>query len=299
MKYLVTGGLGFIGSNLVDRLVEDGHEVIVFDNLSTGKKEYRNPRATYHYYDINNAYMMQELSKGVDTIFHVAAWARVQRSLDDPIGTNKANVDGTLTVLNTARINKIKRVVYSSSSSVYGNQDSPEMIETMTPNPLHPYGLQKLFGEMYCNLYSKLFGVETVCLRYFNVYGKRQITEGDYALVIGKFLRQKAEGKRMTIYGDGTQTRAYTHVSDVVRANIMASKIQMGTNFNTTTLNIGTAVETSVNDIVRLLDGVAEYLKNPRGSFEEQRKSANFSKAKELMGWEPRTTIEEGINQLL
>lgn len=298
MKYLVTGGLGFIGSNLVDKLVEEGHDVSVIDNLSTGKRENKNENVQYHIFDINNADKMLEVSKGVDAIFHLAALARVQRSIDDPIGTNKANVNGTLVVLNTARLNNIERVIYSSSSSVYGKKENPIMQEDMLVNPEHPYGLQKLIGELYCQMFSRLFDVNTICLRYFNVYGKRQVTEGDYALVIGKFLRHKKEGKKMTVYGDGTQTRAYTHVSDVVNANIAASKYKLLPR-PFSTFNIGTGVETSINEIVKLLGGDAEYLDNPRGKFEELRKAADFTRARTLLGWEPKVTIEEGIKELL
>ena len=299
MKYLVTGGLGFIGSNLVDALVENGHEVIVVDDLSTGQESYKNEKATTVIESITNHERMLELTQSVDAIFHVAAWARLQRSVDDPLGTNNANIVGTLSMLQAARINKVPRFIFSSSSSVYGEQADPIMREDMELNPLHPYALQKWAGEQYCKLFSRLFQMNTVCLRYFNVYGPRQIVKGDYALVIGKFLRQKAEGGAMTIYGDGEQTRAYTHVSDVVRANILAANMPYrASNFDV--FNIGTNVETSINQIADMLGGERQYINpNPRGNFEERRKAANNQKALDVLGWQPSVSIEEGVKRLL
>lgn len=304
MKYLVTGGLGFIGSNMVDFLIDKGHNVIVVDDLSTGDPSYTNPKAIYVNAHITDLDTMQGLSQNCDAIFHFAAWARLQRSINDPIGTNHANVVGTLTLLQAARQNNIKRFIFSSSSSVYGDQKDPKMNELMSLNPLHPYALQKWVGEEYCKLYSKLFGIETVRLRYFNVYGNRQILQGDYALVIGKFLKAKNEGTPATIYGDGDQTRAYTHISDVVQANWLASQYDMKNdlkiNPNTDVFNIGTDVETSVNKIAELVGVKAEHIiPNPRGDFEERRKCADYSKAEKILGWKPTVTIEQGISDLL
>lgn len=299
MRYLVTGGLGFIGSNLVEYLLEKGHDVMVVDDLSTGRESYKNPKATYYKYSITDINLMTKLTKGIDGIFHLAAWARLRRSIDNPLETNHANITGTLTLLQAARVNKIEKFVFSSSSSVYGKQKNPIMEETTPTNPLHPYALQKLVGEMYCRLFSKLFGIKTVVLRYFNVYGPRQIIGGDYALVIGIFIRQKKENKKMTIYGDGKQTRAYTHVSDVVRANLLAMEFPMKKG-QSETFNIGTDKETSINEIAKMLGGeVRHIIPNPRGHFEERRKAANYSKASRILGWEPTVTIQEGIKRLL
>lgn len=299
MKFLVTGGLGFIGSNMVDFLVEKGHNVIVVDDLSTGDPRYQNPKAFYVNAHITDLDTMLGISQNCDAIFHFAAWARLQRSINDPLGTNNANIVGTLTLLQAARLNNIKKFIYSSSSSVYGNQEDPVMKETMTLGPLHPYALQKWCGEEYCKMFSRLFGIKTVRLRYFNVYGNRQIIQGDYALVIGKFLKAKAEKGKMTIYGDGEQTRAYTHVTDVIKANWAAFELQQEEG-NSEVFNIGTDVETSVNTIAELIGGEVEHIiPNPRGDFEERRKCADYSKAKELLGWEPKVTIQEGIKMLL
>lgn len=299
MKYLVTGGLGFIGSNLVEYLLEKGHDVIIVDDLSTGRESYKNSKATYYKYSITDINLMTKVTKGVDGIFHLAAWARLRRSIDDPLGTNNVNIAGTLTLLQAARINKIEKLVFSSSSSVYGKHKNPIMQESTPTNPLHPYALQKLAGEMYCRLFSKLFGIKTIILRYFNVYGPRQIIEGDYALVIGIFMRQIKENKKMTIYGDGEQTRAYTHVSDVVRANLLAMEQPMKKG-QSETFNIGTDKETSINEIAKMLGGeVKHIIPNPRGKFEERRKAANYSKALRILGWQPTVTIDEGIRRLL
>lgn len=300
MKYLVTGGLGFIGSNLVEYLLEKKHDVVIVDDLSTGKESYRNPKATYHNCSIVDVNSMIKITKGVDGIFHLAAWARLQRSINDPLGTNNTNITGTLVLLQAARINEIKNFIFSSSSSVYGKKENPIMKETMSTNPLHPYALQKLAGEMYCKLFSNLFGIRTIMLRYFNVYGPRQVVDGDYALVIGKFMKQKKEGKKMTIFGDGKQTRAYTHVSDVVRANLLAMKFCSAGKIRSEIFNIGTAEETSVNEIAKMLGGeVKHIIPNPRGEFEERHKVADYSKALKVLGWRPKVTIQEGIKRLL
>ena len=303
MKYLVTGGLGFIGSNMTDFLIEKGHTVIAVDDLSTGDPSYANPKAIYVNAHITDLDTMQGLMQNCDAVFHFAAWARLQRSINDPLGTNNANITGTLTLLEAVRRNKIKRFIFSSSSSVYGQQKDPEMIELMNPNPMHPYALQKWAGEEYCRLFSKLFNFQAVALRYFNVYGKRQILQGDYALVIGRFLEQKKKGQKLTIYGDGTQTRAYTHVSDVVEANWLAANYDMTNdtkrNPNFDIFNIGTEVEVSVNKIAQLVGGEIEHIiPNPRGNFEETRKCANFNKAKQILGWQPKIYIEEGMKML-
>lgn len=301
MKFLVTGGLGFIGSNMVDFLVEKGHTVVVVDDLSTGDPSYQNPKAIYVNAHITDLDTMQGLSQNCDAIFHFAAWARLQRSINDPIGTNNANVVGTLTLLEAARRNNIKKFIFSSSSSVYGDQKEPQMTEEMDLNPLHPYALQKWVGEKYCELYTNLFKLQTVRLRYFNVYGYRQILQGDYALVIGKFLEAKKKDLKATIYGDGEQTRAYTHISDVVKANWAAFEYmaKQGDNYFSEAFNIGTDVETSVNRIAELVGVEAEHINpNPRGNFEERRKCANYSKAFTKLNWKPEVTIEKGIEML-
>jgi UDP-glucose 4-epimerase len=298
-KCLVTGGAGFIGSNLADRLIAGGHQVSILDDLSTGKREYLNPKARFYQQDISlKGDKIEGYFAGVDWVFHLAAWPRVPKSVEDPVGTNRVNVDGTLNVLQACRNQKVKKVIYSSSSSVYGTQKTYEMKEDMIPNPLSPYALQKLIGDQYCKLFAYLFDMNIVSLRYFNVYGERQPTEGAYCLVMGTFLRQKAEGKPMTINGDGNQMRSYVCVKDVVEANILAATVDLERGWRC--YNIGTNIETSVNQIADMIGGERIHIiPNPRGKFEELRKSANFDKALAELGWKPTISIEEGIKALL
>ena len=295
MKHVVTGGCGFIGSHLVDRLVELGHEVVVVDDLSANEGRSVHPRATLVDGSVTDLELVTSATRGADCVFHTAAWARVPRSIDDPVGTHEVNVNGTLNVLQAARENGVGRVVYSSSSSVYGDQDTHLMREDMEPNPKSPYALHKLMGEQYGSMFARLFGMSVVSLRYFNVYGPGQTTTGAYVLVIPRFLKQRDEGKPLTIYGDGEQTRSYTHVSDVVRANVLAAGEELAPGKNVV-LNIGPNEETSVNEIAAMIGGKMEHIvPNPRGEFEELRKSSDCSKAKTVIGWEPAISPKEGI----
>lgn len=295
MKCLVTGGCGFIGSHLVDRLVELGHDATALDDLSTGGREHLNPRAALIEGSVTDAGLVDSASAGVDWIFHTAAWPRIPRSIQDPIGTHDVNVNGTLNVLQAARLNRVRRVVNSSSSSVYGDQHTYLMREDMTPNPKSPYALQKLIGEQYAGMFARLFGLEVVSLRYFNVYGPRQAMEGAYTLVIPRFLKMRDAAQPLTVYGDGKQTRGYTHVSDVVEANILAAAAELPQREHAA-LNIGPREETSVNEIAAMIGGEVEHvIPNPRGEFEERRKAADNSRAKAVIGWEPRVPLHEGI----
>ena len=299
MKCVVTGGCGFIGTHLVDRLVRDGHQVIVLDDLSTGSLERLNPSAESLYCSVTDADALVSASEGADVVFHTAAWARIERSVADPVGTHAVNVTGTLNVLRAAQINGVRRVINSSSSSVYGDQPTHLMREDMAPNPKSPYALQKLMGEQYANLFAGLFGMSIVSLRYFNVYGPGQPSEGQYALVIPRFLRMRREGDPLTVYGDGDQTRSYTHVSDVVEANLLAATANL-TAGQHIALNIGTGQETSVNDIAAAIGGPVQHIvPNPRREFEEARKAADCSLARSLIGWEPRVAFADGIKDLL
>ena len=299
MRCVVTGGCGFIGSHIVDALVRDGCEVAVLDDLSTGNLEYLNPAAELVEGSVADAEAVMVAVEGATWVFHLAALPRVQQSVDDPIGTHAVNVNGTLNVLQAAREHGVERVVVSSSSSVYGDQDTHLMTEDLAPNPLSPYGLHKLIGEQYADLFAALFGMQIVSLRYFNVYGPRQSAEGAYALVIPHFLRLRDEGKPLTVYGDGCQTRDYVHVEDVARANLNAANSELPPG-RAVALNVGSGQETSVNEIAAMVGGKVEHIiPNPRGAFEELRKCADTSRAKSVISWEPGILLAEGIKSVL
>jgi UDP-glucose 4-epimerase len=333
-KVLVTGGAGFIGSHLTDALVNDGHSVVVIDNLSTGKRSQVNKRAKFIKADIRNLKKIKPYFKGVDLVFHLAARARIQPSIKDPVSTFDHNITGTLNVLLAARDAGIKRVVYSASSSSYGDQDTVPLYEEMTPRFKNPYSLSKYVGEEMCRLFSNLYGLETVSLRYFNVYGPRQLLSGAYATVVGIFLKQFKDGKPLTIVGDGGIKRDFTHVSDVVRANILAAqstKVGRGE-----VINIGTGKNYSINEVAsmilappergymlpardfnnpRLTGGVIPNIKPetvlasavrenrvayiPPRPGETRCTLANTSKARQLLNWKPSISLEEGLAMLL
>lgn len=298
MKCVVTGGCGFIGSHLVDALVARGDEVAALDDFSTGDRGSLNPAATLVEGSVTDAALLRSVLRDAGAVFHTAAMASVPLSVDDPAGTHEVNATGTLNVLQAAREGGVGRVVFSSSSSVYGEQPSPVMREDMTPRPLSPYGLQKLIGEQYGGMFAQLFGMRVVSLRYFNVYGPRQPAGGAYALVVPHFLRLRAEGKPLTVYGDGEQTRSYVHVDDVVRANLLAADADLPAGEHAV-LNIGSGEETSVNEIAALIGGTVEHIiPNPRGAFEESRKCADHSRATALIGWEPRIPFAEGLRSV-
>lgn len=289
-RCLVTGGAGFIGSNLVDELIAQGHEVAIIDNLSTGKREYINSAAEFYELDIRNLEKIKPLFKDADYVFHLAALPRVQISINDPITTNDINLNGTLNVLVAARDAKVKKFIYASSSSIYGNHDTLPYKEDMPARPISPYAVQKYIGEKYCRLFYELYGLPTVCLRYFNAYGKRQALEGAYCLVMGTFIKQRLANKPMTITGDGEQRRDFTSVADIVRANILAvnnSKVGRGE-----VINIGRGRNYSVNELARMVGGPAIYIP-PK--IEPRETLADNSLARELLGWEPTMNLPEWL----
>lgn len=291
---LVTGGAGFIGSHLVDALLERGHRVIVIDNFSTGKKENLNPKAELHQSDLKNLTEIKTAFEGIDFVFHLAAVPRVFPSIRDPISAHQNNLTNTLNVLVASKEAKVKRFVYASSTSVYGNQKKLPLEEDMKPNPLSPYGVQKYAGELYCKIFSEIYGLPTVCLRYFNVFGPRLSFEGDYASVIGIFSRQKKEGKPLTIVGDGEQKRDFTYIRDVVGATILAAekKIEGGE-----VINIAAGRNFSVNELADLIGGQKVYLPQRPGEIIES--LGDISKAKKLLGWEPKYNLETGLNEMI
>lgn len=294
MKYLVTGGAGFIGSNLVDALLVAGHDVRIIDNLSTGDRKNLNPRAEFHEIDISDFEAIRPLFVGVDGVFHVAALPRIPRSIEAPQETHQANVVGTLNVLVAARDAGVKRVVYSASSSAYGNQPKLPVTEDLPPQPLNPYALQKLTGEYYAKLFWDLYKLETVSLRYFNVYGPRMASDGAYATVIGVFLRQKMAGEPLTVTGTGEQTRDFTHVSDVVRANILA--MQSNSAGHGEVVNIGAGSDRSVNEVARMMGGDTVNL--PARPGEIARNRADISLAGKLLGWKPEVEFISSVAEL-
>ena len=289
MKCIVVGGAGFIGSNLVDKLIKDEHEVLVIDDCSTGKQENINKKAIWYNHDISRMTNFS-MFKDVDVVFHTAAKARVQPSIEDPIDFNKVNVSGTLNILKACVDYGIKRFVYSSSSSVYGNVEQLPTPEEHKLNPMSPYALQKLIGEQYCKLFSELYGLETVCLRYFNVYGERQLLEGAYCLVMGIFAQQRLNGEPMTIRGDGEQRRDFTYVGDVVDANIKCMDYPL--ELNGDVFNIGNGDNRSVNQLADMIGGDRV---NVDPVIEPKETLADNSKAKRVLGWETTVKIEDWI----
>jgi UDP-glucose 4-epimerase len=293
MKSIVTGGAGFIGSHVANALVERGDEVHVIDNLVAGKRERLNPKVIFHEKDIRDFDAIAPIFANARMVFHLAALPRVQPSIEDPRTTHDVNVTGTLNVLVAARDAKVKRIVYSASSSVYGDQTEMPLREDMSANPLSPYGLQKYVGELHCSLFSQIYDMETVSLRYFNVYGPGASADGAYALVVGKFLDQRSHGQPMTIVPDGKQSRDFTHVRDVVRANLLAAespKVGKGE-----VINIGGGHDHSVLEIASLIGGPTVFTA-PR--LEPKRTLADIRKAKELLGWQPTVDFKEGIVEL-
>ena len=291
---VVTGGAGFIGSHLADALIAKGLRVRVVDNFTTGHRQYLNPDAELLTADIRDARSLPPIFAGADCVFHTAALPRVMLSVEHPVETHITNVVGTLNVLVAARDSGVRRVVFSGSSSVYGDQPILPLTESMAPNPLNPYALQKLTGEQYTRIFHKLFGLETITLRYFNVYGPRMTTEGAYVTVISVFLRQKRAGELLTIHGDGTQTRDFTHVNDVVRANVLAMDAVVA---DGRAINIGRGRNLSVNRVAELIGGPTVHL--PPRPGDARHTLADLSQAREILGWEPEIATEDAVRALV
>lgn len=293
-KVLVTGGAGFIGSHLVRELLKCKYEVIVIDNLVSGKKENLPKSVKFFKKDIRSLKDIEPIFNGVKYVFHLAAIPSVQYSIENPQETNEVNVKGTLNVLSASHAAKVKRVIYSASSSVYGDVKKIPTTEKEPAMPKSPYALQKYIGELYCKMFKDIYGLETVCLRYFNVYGSGQPSVGAYASVIAKFLSLKKLNNKLTIVGDGNQTRDFVSVLDVVQANILAAKSnRVGKGES---INIGTGRKYSVNEIAKIFGGPVEYLP-PR--IEPKSSQADISLTKFLLGWEPKIDLKEGLTSLL
>lgn len=298
MKSLVTGGAGFIGSNLVDKLIELGHDVIVIDNEYSDIHEqfYWNDKAENYKYDIADYEKTRPLYDGVDYVFHLAAEARIQPAILNPIEAVRINAVGTCTVLQCSKEAGVKRVMYSSTSSAYGKNEPPN-IETQYEDCLNPYSVSKVAGEKLCKMYTELYGLPTIIFRYFNVYGERQPLRGQYAPVIGIFLRQCAEGNPLTIVGDGNQRRDFTYVGDVCQANILAATKEIDFDYFGQVYNVGSGTNYSINQISRMISDDTTYIA-PR--FGEARVSlANNQKLRKVFGWEPTMKLQDWINSHL
>jgi UDP-glucose 4-epimerase len=295
MKCIVTGGAGFIGSHIVDRLVSMGADVTVIDNESAIAHDqfYYNPKVFYYKYDIANYHQINELFDNVDYVFHLAAESRIQPTLENPLLAFKTNTLGTATVLQCAREAGVKRVIYSSTSSAYGLSNTPPLRETMPDDCLNPYSVSKVAGEKACKMYTDLFGLETITFRYFNVYGPREPVKGPYAPVVGLFLRQKAAGETLTIIGDGLQRRDFTHVSDVVDANISA----ITNGISGSLYNIGTGKNNSVIELAKMISDDVKYL--PARLGESRETLACNNKAFTELKWKPAKKIEDYIKERL
>ena len=294
MISLVTGGAGFIGSNLVDYLLSKGHEVVCVDNESAecNDKFYWNPNAINVKADVTDYKAMKNVFTGVDYVFHFAAEARLQPAIKNPIEAVYKNCVGTTTVLQCAREAGVKRLVYSSTSSGYGNNSSPN-IETQPDDCLNPYSASKVAAEKFCKMYSDLYGLETVVLRYFNVFGERSPTRGQYAPVIGIFQRQRDAGEPLTIVGDGTQRRDFIYVGDVARANELAALMPGVKNHLGEVFNVGSGINYSVQEIADAISDNQTYI--PKRDGEMETTWSNIDKVNKVIGWKPEVDVLEWI----
>ena len=298
MRCLVTGGCGFIGSHLVDALVQEEHTVVVIDNLSAESNEefYYNQShlVHYHHFDIMDYEKILPLFSGIDVVFHLAAESRIQPVINNPRLAASVNVLGTCNVLEAARINGVKRVIYSSTSAAYGLKNTPPLREDMETDCLNSYSVSKKAGEDFCKLYHRMWGMETVIFRYFNVFGERQPTKGQYAPVVGLFMKQKMSGQQMTIVGDGEQRRDFTYVKDIVSANLLAAKSSDLKIFGQI-FNVGTGTNVSVNGIADLVGGDRIHIPERLG--ESRETLADNSKIIKTLGWQPTMWIGDWITK--
>jgi nucleoside-diphosphate-sugar epimerase len=302
-KYLVTGGAGFIGSHIVEELLKKGETVRVIDNYITGKKENIEPflgKIELLEEDIRDYGICERAVEGVSFVLHQAALPSVPRSIEDPISTNAINVEGTLNLLLASSRTKIKRFVFASSSSVYGDDPRLPKKEEMGGNPLSPYALTKLAGEKYCLVFNRIYGLSTVCLRYFNIFGPRQDPASQYAAVIPRFINKMLEGNKPTIFGDGEQSRDFTFVANVVEANILASKAK---NVSGEVFNIGCGEKATVNSLVEKINEILStdikpiYDKPRQGDVKHS--YADVSKAREKLQYQPLVTLKEGLERTI
>lgn len=301
-KYVITGGAGFIGSHMAAHLMQEGHTVHVIDNLLTGTEsnlEHLRSVGAFEFHQMSTAdtAALMPIFDGADTVFHFAALPSVPLSVEDPLKTNHHCVDATLGVLVAAKDSGVRRVVYSASSAAYGEADDPNVTEDRLPAPISPYGVAKLVGEYYCQAFTASYGLETVALRYFNVFGSRQDPNSQYAAVIPKFITLMLDGKQPMIFGDGEQTRDFTHVDNVVHANMLASTADeqaVGEVFN-----IATGVSISVNDMLDALNEVMGMDVQPVHTAERpgdiKHSGASIARARDLLNFEPVVDFPTGL----
>ena len=301
MRYLVTGGAGFIGSNTVDELVRRGDSVVVLDDLSSGKEdnlaEIRN-KITFIKGSITDIEVVRKAMHEAEYVLHLAARTSVPRSVKDPIETNRINIDGTLNVLVAAKELKVKRVVFAASSSAYGETPTLPKVETMQPQPISPYGVTKYVGELYGQTFGRCYGLEHVSLRYFNIFGPRQDPSSPYSGVLAKFCTAFLEGTEPLVFGDGEQTRDFTFVDNAVQANLLAFEAP---NASGKVFNVGTSGRVSLNDVLNVLGKIsgtplkAKY--DPPRDGDIRDSQADITQAREVLGYEPLVTFEEGLKR--
>lgn len=296
MKALVTGGAGFIGSNLVDKLIQIGWDVVVIDNESAecNEKFYWNSKADNHKLDVCDYEFTRDLYSDIDYVFHLAAESRLQPAIKNPINAVTKNAVGTCTVLQCAREAGVKKVIYSSTSSAYGLNKFPNY-ETDPNDCLNPYSVSKVAGEELCKLYTNLYGLKTIIFRYFNVYGERSPTTGQYAPVIGIFLRQKNMGEPLTIVGDGQQKRDFVHVQDVANANLMVALANLDDEFYGQVYNIGSGDNVSILETAKMISN--NYIHIPPRDGEARTTLACIDRARKTFGWEPKYNVKQWIEE--
>jgi UDP-glucose 4-epimerase len=301
--YVVTGGAGFIGSNIAERLLKEGHTVRIVDNLSTGKRSNLDALQglgdlQFHQVSITDKAALDPIFKGAEVVFHQAALASVSMSVENPLATHEHCVTGTLNVLLAARDAGVRRVVYAASSAAYGDAATDVNVETMAPAPISPYGVAKLAGEYYCQAFASTYGLETVCLRYFNVFGSRQDPTSQYAAVIPIFISAMLKNKRPTIFGDGQQSRDFIHIDNVVHGNILASQAP---NVSGQMMNLATGSSVSLLELISKLNTILETSIEPihvearSGDIKHSR--ANIEKVQELLDFAPIVEFDEGLRR--
>ena len=302
-KVLVTGGAGFIGSHLTEALLQEGHRVRVLDDFSTGKRknlifDKKYPSLEIIEGDIRNLAICQKALKDAEVVFHQAALPSVERSVEDPLGSNAVNAGGTLNILFSAREERVKRVIYASSSSIYGDTPTLPKHEEMPSNPLSPYALQKYIGEQYCRLFYQLYGLETVSLRYFNIFGPKQDPASIYSAVIPRFIDALLKGHPPLIFGDGEQSRDFTYIDNVVRANLLAMSAE---HLHGEAINIACGKRVSLNQLLNILKEIVGSKISP--VYEEPRKGdvkhslADINKGKKILNYDPQVGIEMGLKK--